>query len=386
MSTTPVGDGGKKSTRGTFPGGNVVPQPGELRIAIEKRAYAEVIGHAVLEPEVEVCGVLVGRLLEDAHGDFLHITAAIRGEAAKQQGAQVTFTHETWNHIHREMDERYPDEQMVGWYHTHGGFGIFLSEMDTFIHRNFFSAPYQVAYVFDPLAGSEGFFHASDGKLVLGQRHWVGSRERRVVVREPGEAPSPPPSGGGGSPAQLGALASELHRTALALQALAHRPVETIPRWAWPAGLVLAAALGWALLGGRLPFAVRADSDVRDARLLLVLQREPSTGRAVGIELREAVPQDGPVYRDEAGHLYLAIEARGPDGSVLPGLTAILGQPAAAARAPPLSPPAPAGGVEKPAEATAGLARWLPVAAAGGVLAIAAGGAATWFLRRRRPS
>ena len=66
-----------------FPGGNVTPEKGELRIAIDKKAYAEVIGHAVLEPEVEVCGVLVGRLLRDAQGEYLHIRAAIRGEAAK---------------------------------------------------------------------------------------------------------------------------------------------------------------------------------------------------------------------------------------------------------------------------------------------------------------
>ena len=90
------------------------PQPKELRIAVEKKPYAEIIGHAIVEPDVEVCGVLVGRLEQDAHGPYVHVSAAIRGEAAKEQGAAVTFTHETWNHIHGEMDRRFPDDQIVG--------------------------------------------------------------------------------------------------------------------------------------------------------------------------------------------------------------------------------------------------------------------------------
>ena len=45
-----------------FPGGQAAPEQGELRVAIDKKPYAEIIGHAVLEPDVEVCGVLVGRV------------------------------------------------------------------------------------------------------------------------------------------------------------------------------------------------------------------------------------------------------------------------------------------------------------------------------------
>jgi proteasome lid subunit RPN8/RPN11 len=47
---------------------------------------------------------------------------------------------------------------MVGWYHTHPGFGIFLSGMDLFIHQNFFTQIWHVAYVLDPRARTSGFF------------------------------------------------------------------------------------------------------------------------------------------------------------------------------------------------------------------------------------
>jgi len=39
------------------------------------------------------------------------------------------------------MDAQFADKKIVGWYHSHPGFGIFLSEYDLFIHRNFFTAP-----------------------------------------------------------------------------------------------------------------------------------------------------------------------------------------------------------------------------------------------------
>ena len=314
-----------------FPGGNVTPEKGELRIAIDKKAYAEVIGHAVLEPEVEVCGVLVGRLLRDAQGEYLHIRAAIRGEAAKQEGAQVTFTHDTWNHIHQEMDARYRDEEIVGWYHTHGGFGIFLSEMDSFIHKNFFSAPHQVAYVFDPLAGSEGFFQSRDGQLVLCRRHWVGGRERKSVGRDTA-APSSS-TGPESSPANdFSAVARELHRTALALQSLGQRSSDPLPLWGWLVIGLLGVATLWFFFSGTLTPGDRSSAANRPATPLLIVQRDELSGRAVGLELHVVAQQQGPVYRDEAGQLFLGVEPVGPDGKPVP-LAGLLGQTPGAAAA-----------------------------------------------------
>ena len=49
------------------------------------------------------------------------------------------------------MDAEHSEERIVGWYHTHPGFGIFLSGMDLFIQDHFFNLPWQVAFVYDPL-------------------------------------------------------------------------------------------------------------------------------------------------------------------------------------------------------------------------------------------
>jgi hypothetical protein len=75
------------------------------------------------------------------------------------------------------MERQHPTRRILGWYHTHPGFGIFLSDMDMFIHGNFFNLPWQVALVYDPHSGEEGLFLWKDG-----------STERDNYLTEPDEA------------------------------------------------------------------------------------------------------------------------------------------------------------------------------------------------------
>ncbi|MBI3099023.1 MAG: Mov34/MPN/PAD-1 family protein [Planctomycetes bacterium] len=173
-----------------------------LRVALAETPYNEIVKHGLEHAEVEVCGVLVGRLLQDEGGPFLEIEAVIRGEHAASQGAQVTFTHETWNHIHNEMDRRFQNRRIVGWYHTHPGFGIFLSEFDLFIHRSFFNAPFQVAFVFDPRSGDEGFFCWKEGETSRLAHFWVGRTMHccRPAFEEVRRPPAPGSPGTAGPP------------------------------------------------------------------------------------------------------------------------------------------------------------------------------------------
>ncbi|MGC3996283.1 MAG: hypothetical protein QM767_01600 [Anaeromyxobacter sp.] len=285
-----------------FPGGSRAPEPGELRVAVDKVPYAEVIGHAIVEPDVEVCGVLVGRVGEDEHGPFVHVTAAIAGKEARQEGTAVTFTHETWNHIHQELDRRFPEAEIVGWYHTHGGFGVFLSEMDTFVHDNFFSGPHHLAYVYDPLAGSEAFFHRGEGgKLEPVRRYWLAGRERRPATRQPDAEPPKPkaaPVAAGGD----GAGAAALERAALALARVAEDgggrgALGALLPWVVAVGAVLLLVMG----GGR-GIGLGGGAE-RPAGPVVVVAADPGTGSMVGVPLEVLDPQGGGVARDAQGTL-----------------------------------------------------------------------------------
>ena len=121
--------------------------------------------------DAEICGVLLGGQLNDC----TLVDACIAGEKAAQGAAHVTFTQDTWEHIYSIKDRDYPDKKIVGWYHSHPGFGVFLSHHDTFIHENFFSATHQVAWVFDPHSDEEGCFGWSGGKVRRLQRFEVST-------------------------------------------------------------------------------------------------------------------------------------------------------------------------------------------------------------------
>jgi len=125
----------------------------------------EIKQHGRSSMEREVCGVLIGNLCLTEEDQWrVCVEGRIEGKYADNQLGSVTFTSETWDYIHEQLDTHYPNRRIVGWYHTHPGFGIFLSAMDVYIHVNFFSPRWQVAYVYDPQAETDGWFLWGDEK------------------------------------------------------------------------------------------------------------------------------------------------------------------------------------------------------------------------------
>ncbi|MBK7920291.1 MAG: Mov34/MPN/PAD-1 family protein [Chloroflexi bacterium] len=131
-------------------------------ILMDEPAFRAAQAHALSSPNREVAGVLVGpRPEKQPDGRYVvHIIDTIIAKYTVMQGASVTYTPESWRYMNDKLRERYPDETavMVGWYHTHPGFGIFLSGMDQFIHQNFFTQIWHIAFVLDPQANKSGFF------------------------------------------------------------------------------------------------------------------------------------------------------------------------------------------------------------------------------------
>jgi proteasome lid subunit RPN8/RPN11 len=131
----------------------------ELKAVCRKTVYPHVFNNA----NREVGGVLVGRKM--VTGNLPKVYGAIEAISADEQRATLTFTQESWEHVHRVMASDFERGEIVGWYHSHPGFGIFLSDHDLFIHNNFFGDHSQVALVVDPHAGTQGVFTWQDGKV-----------------------------------------------------------------------------------------------------------------------------------------------------------------------------------------------------------------------------
>ncbi|MFZ0886008.1 MAG: Mov34/MPN/PAD-1 family protein [Candidatus Acidiferrales bacterium] len=144
-----------------------------LSLQFSTEVVRQIRRHARSNRKTEVCGVLIG----SDEGGVTKVDACIAGINAAQGGAHVTFTQDTWEHIYKIKDRDHPDARIVGWYHSHPGFGVFLSDHDTFIHKNFFSSPTQVAWVYDPHSDEEGCFGWANGRLErLGQFEFVDDR------------------------------------------------------------------------------------------------------------------------------------------------------------------------------------------------------------------
>ena len=130
----------------------------------------------------------------------LIISNYIEAKYTDASASTLTFTHKTWDYVHKTHDSKYKDKKIVGWQHTHPGYGIFLSNYDLFIHENFFNLPFQIAYVIDPVQNIRGFFQWKNDKIEklkgfyiyddVGKTIKIESPKRKVEEKEKEEKPA----------------------------------------------------------------------------------------------------------------------------------------------------------------------------------------------------
>lgn len=160
----------------------------DFRIFIDEAAFDRICNNA--DNTREVGGILVGDALRDEHGPYVRVDDIIEALHAEESGTELTITHATWNHIHEQMDSTHTGKRILGWYHTHPNFGIFLSERDQFIQQSFFNLSFQIALVYDPVRKVHGVFSWRDGKPWRVRQYWIGTRQQ--VWDEARETSEPP--------------------------------------------------------------------------------------------------------------------------------------------------------------------------------------------------
>lgn len=165
----------------------------DLRLYFDPSVHTGIWEHASADTSVEICGVLVGHWGQDTQGPYAVVTNYIRSKGAASKHAEVTFTHESWADINKQMDAQFDDKRIIGWYHSHPDFGIFLSDRDVFIHEHFFFGPGQVAHVVDPVRKLEGVFSWQSGQPKPMPHFWIGDRILTVEASERRRHESDPP-------------------------------------------------------------------------------------------------------------------------------------------------------------------------------------------------
>jgi proteasome lid subunit RPN8/RPN11 len=116
---------------------------------MHERAIEGAVKRAAQGGDLEVGGFLLGGYHRWAGRPYVDITAQVPALKAESARAQLTFTNEAQRELHEAQEKKYPGTLVLGWYHTHPGYGLFLSAHDQFIHGNFYGGPHHVALVID---------------------------------------------------------------------------------------------------------------------------------------------------------------------------------------------------------------------------------------------
>lgn len=137
----------------------------DAKVYIKQDVYKALEEYASSDTAHELGTIILGNYSDVLGKMNVVVSEFIYAKYTDASASALTFTHETWDYVHKEQENNHPNTKIVGWQHTHPGYGIFLSNYDMFIQENFFNLPFQVAYVIDPVQHIRGFFQWKNGKV-----------------------------------------------------------------------------------------------------------------------------------------------------------------------------------------------------------------------------
>ena len=125
--------------------------------------------HVSQSLDAEDGGFLLGNWCRcpDTAIEFVLIDECSRARYTERTNVSLGFTPEAWGHLDDELTGKFKGKSLVGWYHSHPSWGVFLSSLDRTLHNDRFQMPWMPALVIDPVNETAGFFaHRADGKLL----------------------------------------------------------------------------------------------------------------------------------------------------------------------------------------------------------------------------
>lgn len=140
------------------------PSPDELKIFIDDYTFSEIDSYLSGDMNKELGGVLLGSAHKDLNDNiFILISDFIPALYTESSATRLTFTHKTWEDINLRKEKYHKDKIILGWFHSHPGYSVFMSTYDNFIQDNFFNLEFMVSYIFNPKNKEKGFYFNKDG-------------------------------------------------------------------------------------------------------------------------------------------------------------------------------------------------------------------------------
>ena len=138
-----------------------------VEIVVTEEVLLATAHHVAQDTSKESGGFLLGNRYEcpNTNRQYIVIDQFMKAEYTEGTQVSLTFTTESWAQLTDRLDGKYRGKQHIGWYHSHPGMGIFLSNYDLDIHKNRFANEWDVALVLDPVKHEGGFFGWVEGNV-----------------------------------------------------------------------------------------------------------------------------------------------------------------------------------------------------------------------------
>jgi proteasome lid subunit RPN8/RPN11 len=154
-------------------------QESDFLIFLAKNVYEGIYTYAKAN-NVEVGGVLIGEYCQDnKHREFIIIEDFIPAKTESASAFHVEFDEKTWERIDNIFQKKFKTKKILGWFHSHPGLGVFLSDSDLFIQEHFFSLPWQVVYVVDPIRNEANFFRWYERRIQQITSFYIYSKTKK---------------------------------------------------------------------------------------------------------------------------------------------------------------------------------------------------------------
>lgn len=142
-------------------------QPASNQVLVSQRqeAISQIRAHSISNLQSELGGVLLGHAYRHGEQLIVEVIAALPARNDDHGPVHFTFTADAWRQIQQDRTTHYPNLEIVGWFHTHPGLGVFYSSDDVVVHSAAFTLPWHVGLVVDPLGNEASYFGWQAGEL-----------------------------------------------------------------------------------------------------------------------------------------------------------------------------------------------------------------------------
>ncbi|MDD1770396.1 MAG: Mov34/MPN/PAD-1 family protein [Methanomassiliicoccales archaeon] len=130
----------------------VLSKKGTFDLYISKVSAEKMVNHAKRYGRLgkEAMGFMLGDVCEHGRHRFAIVRDIVTG-ALLSSSDRVRFDSDSYSELFSELDSSGFDYVIVGWYHSHPGYGCFMSQTDLKTQLASFRESYHTAVVIDPL-------------------------------------------------------------------------------------------------------------------------------------------------------------------------------------------------------------------------------------------